>query len=97
MALAVAVSAEGKAPLEPIAPGLYCLREALNCYTGTGQRILLGSFIMSVKVSKKRDRYAVSIANRMPDSPEIFSAETEDARVSARWQLGFLLYRRLGK
>jgi hypothetical protein len=89
IAIAVAVPAQGKPPAGPIAPGLYCLKEAMNGYTGSGQDIPLGDFIMSVRVSRTGGRYAVSIASRMPDSPEILSAETDAARVLRDGSLAF--------
>jgi hypothetical protein len=89
MALAVAVPAQGKRPTGPIAPGLYCLKQAMTGRTGTGQDIVLGNFIMSVRVIRKGGRYAVSIANRMPDNSEILSANTDDARVLRDGSLAF--------
>lgn len=58
-------------------------------YAGTGHDIPLGDFIMSVEVSRKGGRYAVSIANRMPDNPEILDAETSQASVLRDGSLRF--------
>lgn len=58
-------------------------------YTGTGHDISLGDFIMSVEVSRKGGRYAVTIANQMPDNPQILDAETSDASVLRDGSLAF--------
>jgi len=89
MAVAIAVPAQGNRTARPIAPGLYCLKEPMTGYTGTGHDIPLGDFIMSVEISRKGGRYAVSIANRMPDNPQILDAETGDASVLRDGSLAF--------
>jgi hypothetical protein len=89
MALAMAVPAQGKGTARPLAPGLYCLKEPMTGYTGTGHDIPLGDFIMSVEIGKRGGRYAVSIANRMPDNPEILDVGTRDASVLRDGSLAF--------
>ncbi|HVM37906.1 MAG TPA: hypothetical protein VM265_05930 [Sphingomicrobium sp.] len=89
MALVIAAPVQGKRPAAPVAPGVYCLKEPMTGYTGTGHRIPLGDFIMSVAVSRKDGRYSVSIANRFPDSPEILAAETRSASI---WRDGSLAF-----
>jgi len=89
MAVTIAVPVQGKRTAQPIAPGLYCLNEPMTGYTGTGHDIPLGDFIMSVEISRKGGRYAVSIANRMPDNPQILDAETGDASVLRDGSLAF--------
>ena len=59
-------------------------------YTGVkGHDIPLGDFIMSVEISRKDGRYAISIANRMPDNPQILDAETNNASVLRDGSLAF--------
>ena len=58
-------------------------------YTGTGHDLALGDFIMSVEIRRKGGRHAVSIANRMPDNPQILDAETNNARVLRDGSLAF--------
>ena len=45
MAVAISVPVQGKQSAAPIAPGLYCLKEPMTGYTGTGKDIPLGDFI----------------------------------------------------
>jgi hypothetical protein len=89
MAVAISVPAQGKRTAHPIAPGLYCIKEPMTGHTGTGHDIPLGDFIMSVEISRKGGRYAVSIANRMPDNPQILDVETGDASVLRDGSLAF--------
>ena len=59
-------------------------------YTGVkGHDIPLGDFIMSVEISRKDGRYAISIANRMPDNPQILDAEMNNASVLRDGGWGF--------
>ena len=89
MAVAMAMPVQSKRTAHPIAPGLYCLKEPMTGYTGTGHDIPLGDFIMSVEVSRKSGRYAVTIANRMPDNPQTLGAETSNASVLRDGSLAF--------
>ena len=90
MAVAVSVPVKDKRTAHPIAPGLYCLKEPMTGYTGVkGHDIPLGDFIMSVEISRKDGRYAISIANRMPDNPQILDAETNNASVLRDGSLAF--------
>src|SRR5689334_22061406 len=89
VSLAFTAQAEGKRHAAPIAPGLYCIKEPMTGYTGTGHDIALGDFIMSAEIRKKGGRYAISIANRMPDNPQILNVETNDARLLRDGSLAF--------
>lgn len=89
MAVAISVPVQGKQSAAPIAPGLYCLKEPMTGYTGTGHDIPLGDFIMSVEVNRKGGRYVVTIANQLPDNPQILDAETNDASVLRDGSLAF--------
>jgi hypothetical protein len=89
MAAAISVPVQGKPTAPPIAPGQYCLKEPMTGYTGTGHDIPLGDFVMSVEIRRNGGRYAVSIANRMPDNPQILDAETSDAGVLRDGSLQF--------
>lgn len=88
-AVALSVPVEGKQSSAPIAPGLYCQKEQVTGFTGTGHDISLGDFIMSVEVSKKSGRYAVTIANQMPDNSQILEMEASDASVLRDGSLAF--------
>lgn len=89
MTAAISVPVQGKPAPVPIAPGQYCLKEPMTGYTGTGHDIQLGDFIMSVEIRRNGRRHAVSIANRMPDNPQILDAETSDANVLRDGSLRF--------
>lgn len=73
----------------PLAPGLYCSKQHIAGYTGTGHDYDLGNFLMSVEVKQKRGHYAVSFSNQMRDNSEILEAETDDARVLTDGSLAF--------
>jgi hypothetical protein len=89
MALAVAVPAQGSALLGPIAPGLFCLKEAMTGYTGTAQEISARQLHYDSPSKQKGRSLRLSIANRMPDDPEILSAESNDARIYRDGSLAF--------
>lgn len=89
IAVVIAEPVQGERSAAPISPGLYCLKESITGYTGTGRDIPLGDFIMSVRVSRKGGRYGVGIANRMPDNPETLKAETSNATVLDDGSLAF--------
>jgi hypothetical protein len=82
-------SPAGLAAARPLAPGHYCLKEALLGYTGQGPDIQLGSFLMEVTVLRTRSRYAVSLWNAMPDSQEVLEAGTDDAQLLHDGSLAF--------
>jgi len=88
MAAAISVPVQGKQSAAPIAPGLYCQKEPMFGFTGTGD-IPLGDFIMSVEITRKGGSYAVTIANQMPDNSQILEAETGDASVLRDGSLAF--------
>ena len=88
-AVSVSVPVEGKQSAAPIAPGMYCQKEPVTGFTGTGHDIPLGDFIMSVEVRRKSGRYAVTIANQMPDNPQVLEAEASDATVLRDGSLAF--------
>lgn len=73
----------------PIAPGLYCLKEPMTGYTGTGHDIPLGDFLMSVEVARNGGRYEVSIGNQMPDNSQMLEASTGNASVLRDGSLAF--------
>lgn len=89
MVFAIAAPAQSKRMAPPIAPGLYCIKEPMAGYTGTGHDIALGDFIMSVEIRRKGGRHTVTIANRMPDNPQILDAETNNASVLRDGSLAF--------
>lgn len=89
MAVATPGQAEGRSGSRSLAPGLYCFKERLVGYTGSGPGIPLGNFLMSVRVKRNARGHAVSFSNSMPDSQEILTAETDKARVLRDGSLTF--------
>ena len=84
-----AAQAKNGRSVQPLAPGQYCLRQHLSGFTGTGQDIDLGDFLMTVEVTVDRGRYAVEIANQMPDNPQILEASTDNATLMRDGSLSF--------
>ena len=78
----------GCTSVPPIAPGDYCLVEAVVADTGR-ETFSLGDFWMRARVAVRDDRTLITFSNAMPDSQEILHVEDEPARMDRDGTLRF--------
>lgn len=72
-----------------LSPGRYCLKREMLGYTGTGKDVPLGPFLMQIRVTETPAGYGMSFWNKMPDSPQILTAQTDVARITTDGGLVF--------
>lgn len=56
------------------APGRYCAREEVTEETDSGET-LVGAFLMTADLRRRGTHFSISFMNRMPDNPQILSAD----------------------